>query len=91
MQTYSGGKYVLSKWIGHIMKKEKIYQKNEQMFDLLYGLLLKGDTITSKILLKTIYFRFKVCNAKTAKPSHVFITIASIPELKGLHNEITNL
>lgn len=60
------------------------------MSGLGYGLLLKGDIITSQTLLKTMYFRFKVCNAKPAKPSNVFISKAFIPELKGLYNEIIN-
>lgn len=42
------------------------------------------NNITSKILLKTMYIRFKICNAKTAEPWNVLITRALISELKSL-------
>lgn len=37
--------------------------------------------LTSKILLKTMYIRFKICSAKTAKLLNVLITRALISEL----------
>lgn len=60
-------------------------------FILIYGLLSQGDIITSEILLKTVYFRFNVCNAKPAKTSNIFLKKAFIPGLKSLHNAMINL